>query len=460
MNSRAKYTILHITPHLGGGVGRVLLNYLEKVKTNPDFRHKVLSLEYANNKAILASRTTGFTLMDKMSSNPDGIIAAIAEADIVLIHWWNHPLLYAFLVREILPPCRIIFWSHISGFHAPYVFSKPALYYPDLFVFTSPISLEAPEVKKLQETQRKILRVIWSTGGIEHVTSVQPKLHSGFKVGYIGTVDYGKMHPDFLRMSIAIKIPDVQFVVCGGPSEKQVRAESMRYGMGQRFIFTGQVEDITSYLSEFDVFGYPLAPYHYGTCEQSLCESMAAGVPPVVLANKTECCIVDDGITGIVAANEKEYIMAVEKLYHEPELRQRLSCNARETAKRRFSIEQMVDQWEKVFNEALSLSKTARQWSGNYKGQAASAAQIFLESLGEYAEEFLCSLNAQSERDKKAAQDGIRKIYASSHLWRAKTRGTPHHYHYFFPEDNFLKLWSELRPIEPTETLPPQKRTA
>jgi len=444
INSRTKYTILHITPHLGGGVGRVLLNYLEKVKTNPDFRHKVLCLEYANDKAVLASRTTGFPLMDKMSSDPDGIIAAIAEADIVLIHWWNHPLLYAFLVRETLPPSRIIFWSHISGFHAPYVFNKPALYYPDLFVFTSPLSLEAPEVKNLQQAQHKALRVIWSTGGIEHVASVQPRPHSGFKIGYIGTVDYDKMHPDFLRMSDAIKIPDAQFVVCGGPNEKQIRAESLRYGMGKRFIFTGQVDDITSYLSEFDVFGYPLAPYHYGTCEQSLCESMAAGVPPVVLANKTEHCIVDDGVTGIVAANEKEYITAVEKLYHEPELRQMLSRNARETAKRRFSIEQMVDQWKKVFNEALSFPKTNREWTGKYKGKTVSSAHVFLESLGEHGKEFLCSLNAQSERDKKAAQDGIRKICASSHLWRSNTRGTPHHYHHFFPEDNFLKLWSEL----------------
>ena len=90
---RTMITILHITPHLGGGVGRVLLNYLKKVKGNPNFLHKVLSLEYANEKALLASQTTGFPLKDKMPSTHIGVMAAVAEADIVLIHWWNHPLL-------------------------------------------------------------------------------------------------------------------------------------------------------------------------------------------------------------------------------------------------------------------------------------------------------------------------------------------------------------------------------
>lgn len=436
------YTILHITPHLGGGVGRVLLNYLTHVKDDSVFLHKVISLEYANDKALSVSQTIGLSLTDKMSSDHDGILAAIEVADIVLIHWWNHPLLYDFLVRETVPPARIIFWSHISGFNAPYVFSNPALHYPDLFVFTTPISMEVTEVRNMQEERHKALRTIWSTGGIEHVASLQRRPHNGFKIGYIGTVDYCKMHPGFLKMSSMVNILDAQFVVCGGPSEKQIQEESRQYGSGNRFIFTGQVDDITNYLSEFDVFGYPLAPYHYGTCEQSLSESMAAGIPPVVLANRTERYMVEDGVTGIVAADEEAYARAIEELYRRPELRQRLSSNARDAARRRFSMEQMVTQWENVFNEALALPKTARRWTGKYHGKTVSPVHIFLESLGEHGEEFLQSLSAQNKEDEEAAKERIRRLYEYSHLWRSNTRGTPSHYHYFFPEDIHLKRWS------------------
>lgn len=179
-----------------------------------------------------------------------------------------------------------------------------------------------------------------------------------------------------------------------------------------------------------------------------MCESMAGGVPPVVLANSTESYIVDDGVTGIVAANEEAYVMAIEELYRRPELRQRISCNAREIARRRFSMEQMVNQWEKVFSETLGFPKSKRHWAGRYQGKDVSPSHIFLESLGEYGKEFLYSLNAQTRKDKKIAEEGIRRLYESSHLWRSNTRGTPHHYHYFFPEDDFLKLWSDLMHIE------------
>jgi hypothetical protein len=39
---------------------------------------------------------------------------------------------------------------------------------------------------------------------------------------------------------------------------------------------------------------------------------MAAGAPPVVLENKTERYIVEDGVTGIVAPDEEAYTEAIE----------------------------------------------------------------------------------------------------------------------------------------------------
>jgi len=436
------HTVLHITPHLGGGVGKVLLNYLGKVSTAPVFSHRVLSLEYANENALRASRQAGFYLADKMSDNHPGIAAEISKADIVLVHWWNHPLLYDLLVRKTLPPSRIVFWSHISGFHAPYVFSKPALSYPDLFVFTSPLSLETREVGMLPEIRRKALRTIWSTGGIAHAVSLTHKPHQGFKVGYIGTVDYGKLHPEFLKMCGMIDIPQVQFIVCGGPSEKQLRKEAALQGLGGKCLFTGHVEDVAEYIPEFDVFGYPLAPYHYGTCEQSLCESMAAGIPPVVLANRTESYIVEDGVTGIVAKDGTAYARGIEKLFKKPELRLKMSENARESARRRFSLERMQRDWDAVFNEALSFPKTARQWTGRYKGEHVSPHQLFLESLGKHGDCFALSMNARTESEKAVAEAEIQKLLGSSHLWRAATRGTPRHYFRFFPYDAYLSLWS------------------
>ena len=102
----------------------------------------------------------------------------------------------------------------------------------------------------------------------------------------------------------------------------------------------------------------------------------------------------------------------------------------------------MVSRWEKAFEEVLGLPKTAREWTGPYRGRSVPPHRIFLESLGKYGREFNCSLTAENERARKTAREGIKKLGESSYLWRASTRGTPHHYHHFFPEDSFLKLWS------------------
>ena len=254
-----RMSILHITPHLGGGVGRVLLNYFTQVKGDRSFVHEVACLDYANKHALDVAENIGIELTDRMACNVHSLLGRIAGADIVLIHWWNHPLLYDFLIRTDLPPCRVVMWSHISGFHPPYVFTEKIICYPDLFVFPKPASYETQKVQRLPDQKKKSLRVVWSTGGVEHVRNVTPQVHKGFNVGYIGTVDYCKMHPDFLDMCLGIDIPDVNFIVCGGQKEKEIQKEAERLGIGGKIIFTGLVQDIREYLSIFDVFGYPLA---------------------------------------------------------------------------------------------------------------------------------------------------------------------------------------------------------
>ena len=437
--------IIHITPHLGGGVGRVLLNYFTYKSKGNNYKHSVACLDYANENAKKICKENSISLNHNMHKNKDELLKLIENTDIALIHWWNHPLLYDFLVREQLLPCRVIMWSHNSGFHPPGVFTDKVLAYPDLFVFTTPMSYKTKEIQNLtdEQTKKKSLRVVWSTGGVENFTSVKSKSHTGFNIGYIGTVDYAKMHPDFLNICNQVDIPDVKFIVCSGPKEKELMQEAEHLGIGGKFNFTGMVPDIKEYLSLFDIFGYPLASYHYGTCDQTLQESMAAGVVPVVLANPMESYMVKDGVTGIVAKDKEEYIKALQDLYHNRELRNKLSQNAKEYAIDKFSLEKMANEWENIFNEVLDFPKTIRNWKNSKKGEDISAKDVFLEALGDYGEDFVSYCNAESDEEKKSAIEKIKKL-AESASWQAETRGTAHHYNSFFPNEPYLSVWSQL----------------
>lgn len=438
--------ILHITPHLGGGVGTVLLNYFIRVKKDSFFTHEVACLDYANDNAVKVTNKIEVLLYDKMAKKKEELLKKIKKSDIVLIHWWNHPMLYDFLTRTKLPPCRMIMWSHISGFHPPYVFTEKVLRYPDLFVFTTHVSYENKVVQNLPDEIKEKLRVVWSTGDVEHVKNVKPKAHKCFNVGYIGTVDYCKMRPDFLNICNQVDIPDVKFIVCGGPKEKELKHQAERLGVGGKFNITGIVPDIKEYLSLFDVFGYPLASYHYGTCDQTLQESMAAGVVPVVLDNKMESYMVKDGVTGIVVKNKDEYIKALHELYNNRELKSKLSKNAKEYAINTFSLEKLANEWEKIFYEVLDSQKTIKKWKTSKTDSDITPKDVFLESLGDYGEDFVSYCNAESDEEKGKAIEKIKMLGGTAN-WQAETRGTVHHYNSFFPNDKYLSFWSRLMKV-------------
>ena len=433
-------TILHITTHLGGGVGKVVTNYLKKSKTHSKFTHTIVSLDYINEEAKEILTGIKIDYNDKLHLDIPKLMQMIQTQDIILIHWWNHPLMYEFLVKYTLPKSRVLIWSHISGLHEPSNFTKPLFDYADKFIFTTPISLQTDIVKKLSPKNQQKLSTIWSTGDLKHVKKVRHKQHNGFNVGYIGTVDYSKLHRDFLDISAKIDIKDIQFIVCGGDDEKNIKQEAMDKNISEKFKFTGKVSNIKAYLSVFDVFGYPLSPYHYGTCDQALAEAMACGIVPVVFNNPMEKYMVKHNKTGLVVKNNLEYNNAIEELYSNKKLRERLSKKAKKEAFKRFSLKNMIKQWEKTFEQSLNIKKTIKKWKSQYQGPNSTYFQIFIESTGKKGIYFENMIFSEDIMIKNKAEKIIKEMMQKSHSWNSKTKGTLNHYLCFFKDENLDKL--------------------
>jgi len=415
--------VLHITPHLGGGVGSTVLGYCAENKT---FKHEVVSFGYTPDYIIKRMELLKIPYIDH--ANNEQIIEKIIDCDIVLIHQWNHPLLYNFLIRNALPPCRVIMLGHNSGFYPPNIYTKKILEYPDIFVFTTPLSYDVKDVKV--SLFKNNFYDIWSTDGVDRYKNIKPKKHEGFIIGYVGTVDYAKLHPDFLKMCKGIIeiIPDVKFIVVGGLKEKEIEAEADKMGIGNKFEFVGHVPESTlkEYLEIFDVFGYPLSPYHYGTCDLTLQAAMSSRIVPVVFANAMEEYMIENYKTGIIVKKEKEYVKCIRQLYKDINLRRKLGNNAREEAFKRFSLKKLNNDWENVFKKVLELPETSKKW--NINKEEISYKDIFLESLGHYGKNFEARI----------------KQLAKVPSWQTETKGSVHNYHSYFPNDSCLTKWSKL----------------
>ena len=329
--------ILHITGHLGGGVGTVILAWMEKIDPHGI---EIICLD-GNNKKRLDKLSSMGILAGDVHPHNIAIMVEINDADIVIFHWWDHPTL-ATLISLQLPPCRLVFWCH-KNYNIPDAVKK----YPDLLVGTSPI--------------QGLPQYVWSTGNMDRFFELQPVEHEGFNVGYVGTVDYKKICKNFVSMSykIGIELQDCFFTIIGEGNVNGIFKSC--YPDNPRFSTVGKVDDVVPYLQSMDVFSYPLRPDHYGTCEQVIGEAMAAGLPVVAMDNPCERTIIQEGVTGYLCNSEEEYIDNIIHLYHKPNLRKWMGQNAREAAMEKYNINNMVKQWDYIFELMMNEPKKERE---------------------------------------------------------------------------------------------------
>lgn len=432
--------ILHLTPHLGGGVGRVLLNYLGRI-VDGEHRLVICCLDSANDGARRRASDMGLELHDRQWWNRAALDRRLGECDLLVVHWWNHPLLYSWLVRDFRRPARVMLWSHVAGFHAPQIITEELAAWPDLFVVANPKSFQVQALASPEIGDRQ--RLIFSCAGLEHVAGAAPRPHQGFRVGYLGTVDYVKLHPGFLSMSLAAGLEGAKFPVAGGPKEAELAREAAALGAGEIFDFLGPIKDVANFLSSLDVFGYPLNPTHYGTGEQALIEAQAAGAPPVVLAGGAEEYVVEDGRTGLVAADEAEYSRHLRLLWSDVDLRRRLSAQAAERARQRFSLDHTVQSFEDLYRELIQKPKRPRTWSGLApdEGAALSPFEVFCLSQGRELGAAYARAEAGGPVERTALLERL-----NDGAW-AETRGSAFHYHSFFPDDiRLTRLLGILKP--------------
>lgn len=437
MNS--KPAILHILPHAGGGVGAVMRALLqaETVSDSP-FKHQVASLEYLNEKTKLHFTKHCIAWVDEVAfKHRQEFNSLLNKADIVLAHWWNHPLVVRFL-HQGLPPARLLIWSHVNGFHAPQVFFPALLELPDLFIFSSATSMEAPAVGKLSSTSRQKLRVIRSCSGIPPGASDLPAKNGPFYAGYVGTVESVKMHKNFLTMCADADLP-TPCIVAGGADHEQLRQKAAALNLSERFDIRGPVPDATDIFKKISAFAYPLSPRHYGTGEQVIIEAMASGAVPVVLANPPERTIVRHGETGLIAQDASEFSAALRLLMDDPARRDALAQGGRRFVLDECGIEHSVHAFHNLFDLALGLARRPRKLQlPSVNGmEDGCPAHLFLTSLGDSAEhaDVMCLLN------------GDRSVVLPVDF-ASKTRGSIFHYLSMLGPDETLDMLSRNLPVE------------
>ena len=274
--------ILHVTPHLGGGVGKAHAAMRGVLPAEVDQTFVLLEAPRDRRYVELIEEGGARVIV---ADGLDQVAQLAGRADIVQFEFWNHPRLFECLAGCEFPAMRSVFWSHISGVSQPLI--PPGLMEEAVrFVFTTRASLDMASLALLSEAARSRLAVINSGFGFPGAERRAPVRGRKPAIAYLGTVDFVKMHPGFFDAIDSLTGDDVRVSVWGAvdPSGPvAARARAMRHP--ERIVFRGETAEPAAALSEADIFFYPLQPDHYGTAENALIEAMSLGLVPVVLNN-------------------------------------------------------------------------------------------------------------------------------------------------------------------------------
>ncbi|TML77909.1 MAG: glycosyltransferase [Actinobacteria bacterium] len=417
-------TVLHLIPALTrGGPSRALLTAARST-AGPELEHAIASLAPAD--PWMTRECDGHGVSVSSAPSAGSLRAMLENAGIVQIHFWNSPALYELLSSD-LPAIRLLVWSHVSGEHAPQVIPPALIEFADVVLASCDYTTELPGLEHLD--------VLPAVAGWDRLRGIRRNAGAGFTVGFIGTLDFAKLHPELISMCASIPVPHARFLICGtGGAMPVLRRQAAEQGIADRVEFRGFVEDIGGAVAEMDVFGYPLAEGTYAASELVLQEAMYAGVPPVVLGPAAVRRSVVHGETGLTVSSTREYQQAVVYFHNHPEERVRMGRAAHEYAVRTWSPEAVAGRWAETYAALLERPKRRRPRYPIGEG----GAPRFVQSLGGAAPHFAASLSSAED-----AIEAERQI-ARSPMVVATGGGGVLYYRDHYPGDPHLRLWSGL----------------
>jgi L-malate glycosyltransferase len=396
--------VLHITPHLGGGVGRVLSQVAKYHAThNTSIEEEFICLETPEKTQFIAAiEKSGVTV--SIEPGYAKVRERIARADIVQLEWWHHPLMAKWLHDASGMHCRLAVWAHTSGLHYP-AFPKNFTTLPHAFMATtaaSPADVTVP-----------------SSGGFDDIPARKEFNTGATRYGYIGSLNEAKLHPRIMEFLTAANIHAKFYgdADVATPLRTSLAIERMGY-----------TDKPAAALMAMDVFVYLLNPLHYGTTENALLEAMAAGVAPIVMNNPVEMSIVRHGETGLVVDSPKSFAEAIRYLESNPDARVRMAKTAAADIRRRFS-----------------LAATAGGLCAQYENILTSAKRTFdfCPIFGETPFDwFMAGLGAYAPLFAPGAEDTKRKERGTLPFLYEKSKSSLAHFLRDFPEDDKVKHWT------------------
>lgn len=446
--------ILHITPHVGGGVGAVIKSLVVNLSSKGVENHIVCLDKCRDNFEDMP----GFV---SKSDNAGSRFLShrelfLNEFDFVLVHYWNHPLLVAALMDEAWSNLRVVFWCHNSGLYEPHIIPSYLVDMSCRIVFSTACSHDAPNLRKMVRSNPCKFNTVHSISDLEKFKKIgKNRDHKPSKKSrglYCGTVSYSKMHPDSAWIFAKLSRCGFEIEVVGGPECHLFEREVNAYG--GKVSVLGHLNDVTEAYEKADFFFYPLRNGHFGTGEQVLLEAMASGNFVITLDNPAERQIISDQVNGIISTSCQDFVEQACAALTDSEKFQRIVQNAMNYVSAEIDDKNVAEKFMDIFSYEAKVSekKPNSQMPGNnFKGDILTSFIVssFFDQTPGCVSKWSCMeklefiINGIEEKLKETDQ---------THIWLGESKGSILQYLKFFPTNPYLvAIYNQLNKSEYVE---------
>lgn len=178
-------------------------------------------------------------------------------------------------------------------------------------------------------------------------------------IGMVASTSPLKRHEDFLRAAVVVQqsVPDNFFLIVGGDWDaseygRAIKWLSHQLGLAERIVWLGFCEKIHELFTAIDLL---VLPSEEESTPRVIIEAMAARKPVVATAVGGIPEMVVDGVTGFLVPPGSPAALAqsIIRILNDPQLAETMGQAGRQRVEKQFSVEQYVENVEKVYLELL-----------------------------------------------------------------------------------------------------------
>ncbi|PCI39787.1 MAG: hypothetical protein COB53_02640 [Elusimicrobia bacterium] len=176
-----------------------------------------------------------------------------------------------------------------------------------------------------------------------------------FLIGSVGRLNEQKGHPHLVDAMAALlpKHPELKCVILGeGPEHASLQTRIDSHGIGTQVGLLGEQDNITAWLSAFDVF---VLPSLWEGFPNALLEAMALGLPVIASGVDGVPEAIMHGTSGLIVqpGDPNAITTAVSDLLDDKKLRERLGDEAKKVVNENFKLVTMIERYETAYQAVL-----------------------------------------------------------------------------------------------------------